>query len=87
VLDVSGAGILKSSTHQAAAQKFVAFLNSAQGQTIIAHGTSFEYPIASGVTTVQPETLFMDLQPNAITISELGDGSGAIALLNQAGLL
>ena len=31
VLDVSGAGILKSSKQQAAAQKFVAFLNSAQG--------------------------------------------------------
>ena len=43
--------ILKSSTHQAAAQKFVAFLNSAQGQEIIAHSDSFEYPIASGVTT------------------------------------
>ena len=50
VLDVSGAGVLKSSTHQAAAQKLVAFLNSAQGQTIIARSESFEYPIASGVT-------------------------------------
>ena len=53
VLDVSGAGILKSSTHQAEAQKFLAFLTSAQGQEIIAHSDSFEYPIASGVTTAQ----------------------------------
>jgi iron(III) transport system substrate-binding protein len=87
VLDVSGAGILKSSKHQAAAQKFLAFLVSAQGQEIIARSISFEYPIASGVTTSQPETPFADLQPNAITIPELGDGSTAIALLQQAGLV
>ena len=86
VIDVSGAGILKSSTHQAAAQKFVAFLNSAQGQTIIAHSDSFEYPIASGVTRTG-ETPFSDLQPNAITIPELGTGAEAIKLLQEAQLL
>jgi iron(III) transport system substrate-binding protein len=42
VLDVSGAAVLKSSKHQAAAQKFVAFLVSKQGQEIIAHSISFE---------------------------------------------
>jgi iron(III) transport system substrate-binding protein len=87
VIDVSGAGILKSSRNQSAAQRFLAFLVSPQGQQIISHSDSFEYPIASGVTTSQPETPFADLQPNGITIAELGDGSGAIALLNQAGLL
>jgi hypothetical protein len=39
------------------------------------------------VTTAQPETPFDQLQPNDITIPELGDGSTAIALLKQAGLL
>jgi iron(III) transport system substrate-binding protein len=87
VLDVSGAGILKSSTHQAEAQKFVAFLNSAQGQEIIAHSDSFEYPIASGVTTAQPETPLNQLQPNSITIPELGTGAEAIKLLQEAQLL
>jgi iron(III) transport system substrate-binding protein len=87
VLDVSPAGILKSSTHQAAAQKFVAFIVSKQGQEIIAHSISFEYPIASGVQTTQPETPFSQLQPNPITISQLGDGSTAIGLLKEAGLL
>ena len=65
VLDVSPAGVLKSSTHQAAAQKFLAFIVSKQGQEIIAHSISFEYPIASGVTTAQPETPFDQLQPNS----------------------
>ena len=36
VVDVSGAAVLKSSRHQAAAQKFVAYLVSKAGQEIIA---------------------------------------------------
>ncbi len=90
VVDVSGAAVLKSSSHQAAAQKFVAFLVSKQGQEIIASPSkslSFEYPIASGVTTLSPETPFAQLQPYPITIADLGDGSTAIALMRAAGLL
>jgi iron(III) transport system substrate-binding protein len=87
VLDVSGAAVLRSSTHQADAQKFLAFLVSKQGEEIIAHSDSFEYPIASGVSTAQPETRLGELQPNSITIPELGDGSAAVSLMQQAGLL
>jgi iron(III) transport system substrate-binding protein len=90
VVDVSGAAVLKSSTHQAAAQKFLAFLVSKQGQDIIADpskSSSFEYPIASGVTTQAPETPFDQLQPYPMTIAELGDGSTAVALMREAGLL
>ncbi|HEY5198863.1 MAG TPA: extracellular solute-binding protein [Solirubrobacteraceae bacterium] len=87
VLDVSAAGILKSSKHQAAAQKFLAFLVSKAGQEIIARSDSFEYPIGSGVTTAQPETPFAALRPNPITIEQLGDGSTALGLLQQAQLL
>ncbi|MEA2369754.1 MAG: iron(III) transport system substrate-binding protein [Solirubrobacteraceae bacterium] len=87
VLDVSGAGVLKSSTHAAAAQKFLAFLVSKAGQEIISRSDSFEYPIGSGVTTVQPETPFSQLQPNSISLEQLGDGSAALALIQQAQLL
>jgi iron(III) transport system substrate-binding protein len=87
VLDVSGAAVLKSSKNQALAQKFLAFLVSKQGQEIIAHSISFEYPLADGVKTVAPETPFSQLEPNAITIPELGDGSTAISLLQRSGLL
>lgn len=87
VLNVSGAGVLRSSTHQKAAQRFLAFLTSPQGQQIIAHSDSFEYPIASGVTTAEPETPFAQLQPNGITIAELGTGAEAIRLLQDAQLL
>jgi iron(III) transport system substrate-binding protein len=90
VIDVSGAGVLKSSAHQAAAQKFVAFLVSKQGQSIIADPSksiSYEYPIDSGVTTQAGETPFGQLRPYPITIGELGTGTTAIALMRQAGLL
>jgi iron(III) transport system substrate-binding protein len=87
VLDISPAAVLKSSTHQAAAQKFLSYLVSPEGQETIAHSISFEYPIASGVSTSQPETPFNQLRPNAITVAQLGDGSMAIDLLKQAGLL
>jgi iron(III) transport system substrate-binding protein len=94
VVDVSGAGIMRSSKHQAAAQKFLAFLVSKQGQEIIGtpgqgagESLSFEFPIASGVTRKDDEPKFSQLQPYPITIAQLGDGSQAVALLRQAGLL
>jgi iron(III) transport system substrate-binding protein len=87
VIDISGAAVLKSSKHKAAAQKFLAFLVSKKGQEIIAHSISFEYPIDSGVTTAKDETPFDQLQPNAITVDQLGDGATAVALLHKAGLL
>jgi iron(III) transport system substrate-binding protein len=87
VVDVSGAAILKSSKNKADAQKFLAFIVSKQGQQIIAHSISYEYPLDDGVTTTAPETPFADLQPYPISIADLGDGSAAISLLRQAGLL
>jgi iron(III) transport system substrate-binding protein len=90
VIDVSGAAVLKSSTHQAAAQKFVAFLVSKQGQSIIADPSksiSYEYPIDSGLATQADETPFGQLRPYPMTIGELGTGTTAIALMRQAGLL
>jgi iron(III) transport system substrate-binding protein len=90
VVDVSGAAVLKSSRHQAAAQKFLAYLASAQAQQIIgnpADSISFEYPIASGVTTQGGETPLAQLQPYPISIAELGTGATAVDLMRQAGLL
>jgi iron(III) transport system substrate-binding protein len=94
VLDVSGAAVLAASKHRADAEKFLAFLVSKQGQEIIARpGTgpgqsiSFEYPLASGVTTQAPELPFSQLRPYPISIAQLGTGATGIALLRQAGLL
>jgi iron(III) transport system substrate-binding protein len=87
VLDVSGAGILESSTHQASAQKFLAFLVSAAGQRIIAQSDSFEYPLRPGVAANPGLPPLSSLHPDpADTIAKLGDGSTALQLLQQAQL-
>ncbi|HLI01010.1 MAG TPA: extracellular solute-binding protein [Acidimicrobiales bacterium] len=86
VLDISGAGVLKSSKNKKAGQEFVAFLVSKQGQQIITHSLSYEYPLDHGVK--QPaEPAFSSLEPNGVTVADLGNGSKAIALMRQAGLL
>jgi iron(III) transport system substrate-binding protein len=94
VIDVSGAAVLKSSKHQAEAQKFLAFLVSKQGQQIIAtpglgasQSLSFEYPIASGVTSKAGEVPFSQLRPYPISVAELGTGAEAVALMREAGLI
>ena len=87
VVDVSGAGVLKSSRHQAEAQKLLAFLVGSSAQRIIAGSDSFEYPLASGVRTARSETPFAVLRPNPIGVAALGDGSTAISLLQKAQLL
>jgi iron(III) transport system substrate-binding protein len=87
VVDVSGAAVLGSSRHKAAAQRFLAFLVSKQGQEIIARSQSYEYPLDDGVRPGAPETPFADLRPYPVTVAQLGDGSLAISLLQKAGLL
>ncbi|MGC1185715.1 MAG: extracellular solute-binding protein [Candidatus Dormiibacterota bacterium] len=87
VIDVSGAAVLKSSKHRQAAERFLAFLVSRQGQEILAHSESFEYPLGSGVVTAKGLRPFASLQPAPLTIAELGDGAEAVSLLHQSQLL
>jgi iron(III) transport system substrate-binding protein len=86
LLDVSGAGIMKSSTHQAAAQAFVAFMVSAAGQQVLARSDSWEYPVGSGVSNPKLPPL-SSFHPRQFSLAQIGDGSGALDLLQQAGVL
>lgn len=87
VLDVSGAGVLASSAHKSAAQKFLAFLTSAAGQRIIVGSDSWEYPLRPGVAAEAGLTPLAQLKPDTSdTIADLGDGSTALNLLQQAQL-
>jgi iron(III) transport system substrate-binding protein len=88
LINVSGAAVLKSSKHQAEAQKFLAFLVSREAQ--VALGLSevdFEYPLAPGVAPNKLLAPFASLQPPAIAAAALGDDQEAGALLQQAGLI
>ena len=79
--------ILKSSKHQAAAQKFLAFLVSTQGQEIIAALDQLRVPDRLRRDHSAAGDAFDQLQPNPITIAELGDGDRGDRPDAQAGLL
>ena len=87
VVDVSGAAVVKSSAHQPQARRFLAFLVSRQGQEIIAHGQSWEYPLTPGVAPAPGLRPFTALRPAPVTVADLGDGSTAVSLLQQVQLL
>ncbi len=88
LINISGAAVLKSSKHQAAAQKFLAFLVSEKAQQILGQSDiDYEYPLRPGVPPNAKLTPFKDLAPPAINASQLGDDQDAGALLQQAGLI
>jgi iron(III) transport system substrate-binding protein len=87
LVNVSGAAVLKSSSHEAAAQAFLAFLVSRAGQETVAHSHSYEYPLLAGVSPAPGLRAFNQLKPATLTPAELGDGSAALALEQKLGLL
>jgi iron(III) transport system substrate-binding protein len=87
LVNISGAAVLKSSSHQADAQRLLAFLVSRTGQETIAHSHSYEYPLRPGVSPAAGLRPFADVHPVAITPAELGDGSAALAMEQRLGLL
>jgi iron(III) transport system substrate-binding protein len=84
---ISGAAILKSSKHRAAAQEFLSFMTSEAGQTVLAHSESFEYPIHPGVAANSELTPLSQLHPASFTPADLGTGLVAKTLLQEAGLI
>ena len=87
LVDVSGAAILRSSKNPAEARRFLAYLVSKPGQTIIATSESYEYPLAAGVTNHKVARPLASIVPARVTASQLGDGRAALALLQKVGLL
>lgn len=87
LVDVSGAAALKSSSHAAAAQQFLAYLVGRDAQRIIATSASYEYPLGSGVMTTKPLRPFAEIHPPSVGIGDLGDGRTALMLLQQVGLI
>jgi iron(III) transport system substrate-binding protein len=84
--NISGAGVLASSSHKAAAEKFVAFLASAQAEKILAAGDTFEYPVRPGVAPNSQLVPLSQANPAILNVTSLGDDLPAASLLQQAGL-
>lgn len=88
LINVSGAAILKSSSHQEDAQKFLAYLVSDRAQRLLGgNKVTFEYPLRPGVAPDPIIKPFDQLSPPAIDMQQLGDDSAVVPLLRQAGLL
>lgn len=87
LVNISGAGALKSSKDPALAQQFLAFLLSTEGQNAMTHSGDWEYPLAAGVTPPTGLRPFASLQAPDVGPADLGDGSEPLKLMQQAGLL
>lgn len=84
--NIGGAAVLASSHNKAAAQRFVAFLVSAQGQQILARSDDLEYPARPGVAPNRALPPLAQLNPAVINVVSLGNDLPAASLLQQAGL-
>jgi iron(III) transport system substrate-binding protein len=87
LVNVSGVGVLAGSKHMKAAQQFLAFLVSPEGQQLIVTSKDYEYPIVAGVAGDPQLKPFDTLDPPAVTVGQLNDGTHSVDLLRQAGLL
>jgi len=86
VENISGAGVLASSAHQADAAGFVRFLVGPTAQAIIARGDDFEYPARPGVPANAVLPRLSSISPDAVGPALLGDDQAAARLIQEAGL-
>ena len=84
--NVAGAGIIKYSRKQAAAQKFIAFLTSIQGQKIFAE-VNREYPTRDGVPAAPEVPKAGSYKVADVPMSALGPNrSATLNLIGKAGM-
>lgn len=88
LINISGAAVLKYAPHPKAAQQFVAFLVSHKAQQLLAASRiDFEYPLRHGMPANPQLKPLATLSPPKVTVTQLGDDSEALQLLQEAGLL
>jgi iron(III) transport system substrate-binding protein len=85
-ISLSGGGVLKSSKKQQQAQQFIRFITGKTGQEVLQKGTSFEYPVASGVPANAALVPLSDLNAPQVDPSTL-DAQKVTDLMTKAGLL
>ncbi|CAA0132266.1 Fe(3+)-binding periplasmic protein [Mycolicibacterium vanbaalenii] len=85
-VSISGGGVLASSDKQDQAQQFLQFVTSEAGQDILRTGTSFEYPVASGVAANPALVPLAELQAPAVDPSTL-DAQAVSDMMTKDGLL
>lgn len=84
LITVSGAAMLKSSENREAAEKFLHYMASTEGQKVI-EKASEEYPLNPNVSNKDLKP-FDELSPPDVTPADLGDGQEALELEHEVGL-
>ena len=85
-ISVSGGGVLASSDKQQEAQQFIKFITSKAGQEVLQKGTSFEYPVGSGVAANPALPPLDSLQAPKVDPSNL-NAQQVSDMMTKAGLL
>ncbi len=85
IVNLSAAGILKSSRNGDAAQTFLAYMLGKPGQEAMA-ATSAEYPIIPGVASPFPLPPLSQFSA-PVTAADMGSATDAYALMREAGLI
>ena len=85
-ISISGGGVLESSKKKDQAQQFLKYITGKSGQEVLEKGTSFEYPVASGVPANPALPPLDTLQAPKVDPSTL-DAAKVTDLMTKAGLL
>lgn len=85
-VSLSGGGVLESSKKKDQAQQFLTFVTGKAGQEVLERGTSFEYPVASGVPANAALPPLDSLQAPSVNPSDL-DAQKVSDLMTRDGLL
>ena len=86
LINVAGAGILKTAPNPDAARAFVDFLLSDESQHYFAEET-FEYPLVAGVPADPRVVPLAEIDAPDIDLSQLADLSATLRLIQEAGVL
>ena len=86
LVNVAGAGILKSSDSKEQARRFLQYLLSEDAQRFFSEQT-YEYPLVAGVPTNADVRSIEELRPVQVDLSKLEDLQGTLRLLRDVGVL
>jgi iron(III) transport system substrate-binding protein len=85
-VSISGAGVLKSSKHQAAAQAFIKFVSGPAGQAILKSGTSYEYAVGANAASNDKLVPLTSLDAPKVDAANL-NSKKVVDLMLAAGLI
>lgn len=87
MVNVAGAGVVRSSDATLAAERFIQFLLSDKSQRYFVEELK-EYAVIGGMPTPTGVTPLKDIkQPKGVDLAELSDHEGTVTMLQDAGLL